>query len=76
MVDGRGQLDGFYVKTGVKQGCNMSELLFLLVVDWVIRRTVAGNNTGIRWKLWSTSDDLDLADDIAFISSTRGLCRK
>ena len=40
------QLDWFDVKSGVKQGCNMSGFLFLLVVDWVIKRKVAGNNTG------------------------------
>ena len=65
------QLDWFDVKSGVKQGCNMSGFLFLLVVDWVIKRKVAGNNTGIRWKLWSNLDDLDFADNIALISSTR-----
>ena len=30
----------FDIKTGVKQGCNMSEFWFLMVVDWVMRRTV------------------------------------
>ena len=38
VVDGDGRTDWFEVKTGVKQDCNMSGFLFLLVVDWVIRR--------------------------------------
>lgn len=36
VVDGQGTTEWFKVKTGMKQGCNMSALLFLLVVDWVI----------------------------------------
>ena len=66
-----GQTDWFNVKSGVKQGCNMSGFLFLLVIDWIMRRTVTGANTGIRWKLWSKLDDLDFADDIALTSSTK-----
>ena len=45
-----GQTDWFDVKISVKQGCNMSGFLFLLVTDWTMRRTVSreGANTGIR----------------------------
>lgn len=49
----------------------MSGFLFLLVIDWIMRRTVTGANTGIRWKLWSKLDDLDFADDIALTYSTK-----
>ena len=49
----------------------MSGFLFLLVIDWIMRRTVTGANTGIRWKLWSKLHDLDFADDIALTSSTK-----
>ena len=35
VVDGHDTTEWFKIKTGVKQGCNMSGLLFLLVVDWV-----------------------------------------
>ena len=56
------------MKSGVKQGCNMSGFLFLLVIDWIMRKTLEGDNTGIRWKLWSKLNDLDFADDIALIS--------
>ena len=50
VVDGDGRTDWFEVKSGVKQGCNMSGFLFLLVIDWVMRRTVVHAGTGIRWK--------------------------
>jgi len=49
----------------------MSGFLFLLVIDWIMRATVEGSNNGIRWKLCSKLEDLDFADDIALISSTR-----
>jgi hypothetical protein len=60
----------FKVKTGVKQGDVMSGFIFLLVVDWIMRRTTEGSNTGIRWKFMSKLEDLDFADDIALLSST------
>ena len=71
VVDSSGQTDWFTVASGVKQGCNMSGFLFLLVMEWIMRVTVEGSNTGIRWKMCSKLDDLDFADDIAIISSTR-----
>ena len=62
----------FDIKTGVKQGCNMSGFLFLIIMDWVMRRTVGNGENGIRWWFTSKLDDLDFADDIALISSTKG----
>ena len=53
VVHSSGQTDLFTVASGVKQGCNMSGFLFLLVIDWIIKATVAGNITGIRWKMCS-----------------------
>ena len=61
----------FDIKTGVKQGCNMSGFLFLIVIDWVMRRAIGSGENGIRWKFTSKLDDLDLADDIALLSSTK-----
>ena len=50
---GSGLTEWFQVKSGVKQGCNMSGFLFLLVIDWIMRRATADNSTGIRWKFTS-----------------------
>ena len=69
VVDGQSTTERF--KTGVEQGCNMLALLFLLVVDWVMRNTLQEGNTGIRWKFKTKLEDLDFADDIALLSSTR-----
>lgn len=38
----------FDIKTGDKQGCNMSGFLFLIAMDRVIRRTVVSGANGIR----------------------------
>ena len=35
------------IRTGVKQESNMSGLLFMRVVDWVLRKTLQESNTGI-----------------------------
>ena len=61
--------DWFPVETGVKQGCCMSGFLFLLVIDWVMRKTTEGKRTGIRWDFNTLLEDLDFADDIALLSS-------
>ena len=45
----------------------MSRLLFLIVTHWLMRN---GEN-GIRWRFRSKLDDLDCADDIALISTTK-----
>ena len=60
----------FTVKSGVKQGCVMSGFLFILAVDWIMRQTVARNNTGIQWTLTEKLEDLDYADDIVTMSNS------
>ena len=71
VVDESGRTDRFEVKSGVKQGCNMSGFLFLLVIDWVMRKTTSVGRNGIRWNFMQQLDDLDFADDIALLSNTR-----
>ena len=69
VVDGSGSYDWFDVRTGVKQGCCMSGFLFLLVIDCVMRRTIEGRQTGIRWQFVNKLEDLDFADDEALVTS-------
>lgn len=71
VIDGRERSDWFEIKTGVVQGCNMSELLFLVALDWVMRKTIEDGERGIRWNFTSKLDDLDFADDTALLSSTQ-----
>ena len=58
----------FTVKSGVRQGCILSPILFLVVVDWVMRKTTSDKPRGIQWTLFSQLEDLNFADDLAFLS--------
>lgn len=58
----------FKVKSGVRQECVMSALLFIVAIDWVMKSTLIGDNTGIRWTLFTSLEDLDYADDLALLS--------
>ena len=71
VIDGGGRTDWFDIKSGVRQGCVMSGFLFLLVIDWVMRKTLREGNTEIRWRFIGKLEDLDFADDLALSSSTR-----
>ena len=43
----------------------------MLVIDWVMRKTLRGGNTGIRWRFTEKLDGLDFTDDLALLSSKR-----
>ena len=71
-VEDRGERGNWFgFKTGVKQGSNMSGFLFLMVMDWIMRRTVGKGENGIRWRLTTKLDDQDFADDVALLSLSR-----
>jgi hypothetical protein len=55
----------------VRQGCLLSPLLFLVVLDKVLRATLDGKARGMRWKLTETLEDLDYADDICLLSHSQ-----
>jgi hypothetical protein len=48
----------------------MSYILFIIAIDWVMRTTLTEVNTGLRWKLCTTLEDTDYADDLALLSHT------
>ena len=48
----------FDIRTGVKQGCVMSGLLFNIVIDWIMQKTLKNSKTGIRWNFDSHLEDL------------------
>ena len=60
--------DSFAVKSGVRQGCIISPILFLVAIDWVMRKTTSDRSRGITWGMFSKLEDLDFADDIALLS--------
>ena len=66
-VEGQGEMGKWFdIKTGVKQGFNMSGFFLLIVMDWVMRRTVGHGE----WKFASELDNLDFTE-VVLISSTK-----
>ena len=57
----------FSVQTGVRQGCLLSPTISLMVVDWVMWQSTAGQRTGIQWTFTKQLEDLDFADDISLL---------
>ena len=57
----------FQMQTGVRQGCLLSPILFLITLDWVTREANGSSDKGLPWQLVSTLEDLELADDIALL---------
>ena len=53
----------FRIKSGVKQGCILSPLLFIIVLDWVMKKTNVVAR-GIQWNMTDRLEDIDFADDI------------
>ena len=67
----RGQhTEAFNARIGVRQGCLLLALLFLLAIDWIMRTATAQARNGIQWTPWLQLDDLDFADDLALLSHT------
>lgn len=42
----------------------MPAVLFNLVINWVMQHTTEDDPRGIRWSLFTTLEDLDLANDL------------
>lgn len=73
-VSHKGSLsDPINCQSGVRQGCLLSPLIFLIVLDEVLAETLDGQRTGVQWLLRSNEhlEDLDFADDIALLSTRR-----
>ena len=71
ILDDGDATEWFKIKTGVKQGYNMSGFLFLLVIDFVMTQALRQDSTSLRWKFTSKLEDLEFADDVALLSSSK-----
>lgn len=67
MVDGC-LSDAFESKSGVIKGRILSPLLFIMIIDYVMRSVADERNAGIVWRDDLQLADFDYADDIVLIS--------
>lgn len=63
-----GHTSFFGIETGVRQGCILSPFLFLLAMDFVMRRAMDHPKYGIAWEDTTRLTDLDFADDIVLLA--------
>ena len=59
------------IGTGVLQGCIMSSLLFIPVLDFVMRKAMRKNDFGIFWTNQTRVMDHDFADDVALLANAK-----
>lgn len=55
------------IDSGVRQGCVLSPLLFLIATDWIMKRTCT-NKQGLLWNFRQYLEDLEFADDVCLIT--------
>ena len=60
--------ESFEMNTGVRQGCLLSLMIFIMVVDWITREVEDQRKTGIQWTPTTELHDLNYADDICLRS--------
>uniref|UniRef100_A0A914WQC5 Reverse transcriptase domain-containing protein n=1 Tax=Plectus sambesii TaxID=2011161 RepID=A0A914WQC5_9BILA len=66
-----GTTDFFTIETGVRQGCVLSPFLFLLVMDFVLKRSMDIPGARIKWRNQSRLTDCDFADDVGMLATTK-----
>jgi len=59
----------FDILTGVLQGCILFPFLFIILIDFLMRKTVDGRDYGITWGTEKLAE-LDFANSIALISDS------
>ena len=67
VICGKDLTEDFAIRTGAKQGCVLSPLLFSLCIDWLMERATVNGRREITWTLRDTLEDLDFADDIVLL---------
>ena len=69
-VEHRGKLSQpFAVNSGVRQGCLLSPILFIIALDSMLREAT-NRKRGIQWGLNSRLEELDYADDLCLLAES------
>ena len=63
-----GYTEFFEIVSGVRQGCILSPFFFIIVIDFIMLRTMDKLECGIVWQKRNRLTDLDFADDIAIVA--------
>ena len=73
-----GYTEFFEIVSGVRQrqGCILSPFLFIIVIDFVMRRTMDKPEYGIVWQKQNCVTDLDFADDLAILTEEENVCQE
>lgn len=58
----------FEVVTGMREECVFSPLLLNVAQDFTMRKSMRGDETGIKWSRRYRLTDLDFADDVTLTS--------
>ncbi|BHF83345.1 hypothetical protein SprV_0802648900 [Sparganum proliferum] len=61
----------FGIRSGVRQGCILSPILFNYAIDWILGRALRESD-GVEFAPGHRLNDLDYADDIALLASSFG----
>ena len=61
--------DELEISSGVRQGCLLSVLLFLVVLDWVTMTAYANSGKGIQWTLMTKLEIIEFSYDLALLSN-------
>ena len=75
-TDGKKSENSFSVRSGVRQGCILSPILFNIALDYIMRQTTQNAHHDIQWTLFSQLEYLDYADDIVLLSTTENHMHK
>ena len=60
-----------HLKFELEYAVGCSSLLFSMVIDWITRKVVKNERTGIQWTLTEQLEDLDFPDDVCLISAEK-----
>jgi len=75
-VNASGYTEFFEIVSRVRQGCILSPFLFIIVIDFVMRRTMDKSEYGIVWQKRNCLTDLDFADDIGIVAEEENVCQE